>query len=156
MLGRIGSLFPSLRSVGWFLVGWTVLANASTGVFAIGIFGSVSKWLDAHAWVGLVLGLGLLASSVAWPEIRTRPWFVRLKLPKTPYEKLGEKTNGVVTALNEALRLQSQFNEGMNKANELSGGRLLELERVRTESIEPQAALIAGLRGIAKLRPLIN
>jgi hypothetical protein len=63
-----------------------MLAHGSTAQFSLSISQSASRWLDNHAWAGFVLGLGLLAIAVLWPEIKQ----YLPRLPKTIHERLRE------------------------------------------------------------------
>src|SRR5258708_1595166 len=85
MLKRLAPLWPSLPVFGWFFLGWTMLAHASTGTFAFSLFGYISKWLDAHAWAGFLVGLSFLAAAVFWPEIEKRlpNWLKEFRTPST-------------------------------------------------------------------------
>ena len=83
MLKRFIPIFPSLSFLGWFVLGWTLLAHASTATFAVSLFGQASAWLDRHAWFGLVIGLILLALAVGWPELEPRLCKVLKALPRS-------------------------------------------------------------------------
>src|ERR1019366_4506841 len=90
MLRRIVPFFPSPRFVGWFVLGWTMLANASTAQFSIWLLGSVSRWLGRNAWAGFIVGFGSLVLAVVWPEIKNKFPKFGFRLPRTASERLCE------------------------------------------------------------------
>src|ERR1700730_7431418 len=84
---RLSPLWPGLPSFGWLVLGWTMLAHASTAQFTLSIAGHISKWLGENAWAGFVAGFALLAVTVLWPDIKKRlP--DRWALPKTLPERM--------------------------------------------------------------------
>jgi hypothetical protein len=84
---------PSFRFWGWFVWCWTMLAHGSTAQFSLGAIGSVSRFLDTHAWVGVVLGALLLVLAIVLPDLKIwigkQSWANTLRLPKTPGERLA-------------------------------------------------------------------
>lgn len=142
MLTRTVSVLPGLRSFGWFMLGWTVLANASTGAFAFSVGGSLSHWLDRHAWVGFLIGFLSLALAVVWPDLKRKLHWI--KLPPTLHERvhiLDERVSGL-------FGLQDKVNELTHKAHTSYDEQLGRLAVDRTKAIEEHSNLSLRVRGV--------
>src|ERR1017187_6865719 len=87
ILNRLSPIWPGVPSFAWLVLGWTMLAHASTAQFTYTLAGSISTWLDKNAWAGFMGGLGLLALAVFWPELK--PKLAWMRLPRTPGERLA-------------------------------------------------------------------
>ncbi len=140
MANRFLLLLPSVRSLGFAVLAWTMLAHASTGVFAFSLFHALNKWLDANAWAGFVFGSLLIALAIVWPNLKPKlpGW---LKVPKTTHERLRELNE----LLTDTCGLQNQINEGTREAHDLLSQSVHELSEDRIKAITERSALSVRL-----------
>jgi hypothetical protein len=89
--------------IGWLLLAWTVMANASTAQFVWAVGRAATHWLDSHSWVGSAVGCGLIAAAVFWPDLlRKFPWLSAK--PRT----LRDEVNDVRALTGKTLDLHSE------------------------------------------------
>lgn len=121
---RIWRALRGTALVGWFLVMWSALSNASTAQFAWSAMRSATHWLDAHSWVGFVVGLGWVGVAVYWPDIKPKIAPV-LRLP----ESTDERLDFLHRRLLESIRLQKEAATAIEKTLSSAIGPLREQER---------------------------
>ena len=153
MFRRISPLGSKTAIVGLAVFWWTMLAHGSTAQFALWLTGTISKWLDGHAWAGFLAGLGLIAAALVWPELRPR-FAARLKIPKTTQQRVKEveerltaldhvasESQDIKEGLRQALNLQNQFAAETGKINNNFAERIKTLEGDRTKAIEERSEI---------------
>ncbi len=140
MFKRLTVLLPSVRFLGLLVLVWTTLSYMSTAEFSLRFFHAASDWLGKNAWVGFVVGLGLLAMAVALPELR--PW---LKLPPTQGERLRNIEAEQLPELRKgqidlASRLDS-IHQALNSVSKLVDARVSAID----STVEAKAGEIKAL-----------
>jgi hypothetical protein len=84
MPARVAPLFPDPRMLGVIVLAWTMLTNASTAKFGLGILTGVTAWLAKSTGAGLVISAVLIAVAIFSPEFKRLLRYV----PKTIHERM--------------------------------------------------------------------
>jgi hypothetical protein len=127
------------------VLGWTLLAHASTAQFTADLVWPITRWLDAHAWAGFILGFALLVVAVSWSEIT--PYLPRL--PKTIEQRVHAIEKNDLPALEEKIvKAITNYIDIQSGANKLFTDQASQANEHITEHITQIGKIECGLMEI--------
>jgi len=144
MLKNLHRFSRKLAVPGVVVLAWTVMSHASTAQFVWTVGGKLTAFLDAHSWVGFLIGFLLLVAAVFWPSIRPH----LPSLPATAHERIDEQRDSLSSLAGEMHASIVVVRELID----LHGKSIGDLQDARIKAIQERGELSAAIATIQSLK----